>query len=283
MSGEGYFGPGSVAWKVHSHPIILVGGFRALMIQSLHPLAMAGVTHFSDFRENPLRRLRQTAGFVHTVVFSDTATVDKMAARVRSIHARVQGTDPVTGGQYSATDPATLLWVHCAEAHSFLDAYRTFAGDLTEAEQDRYLAEYVVAGELIGIPREDIPASKAEYREYFRSMLPELRTSETARGTVDFVARQRLRSVPMKEWPFAVNLKFAGRSAVTRMPRSLRELAGLPDPGPGEWAIGEWTKVNAKAIELALRSDRMAEAFGRVAQKKLGTGPRPRAEMATDR
>lgn len=283
MRDKGYFGPESVAWKVHSHPIILVGGFRALMIQSLHPLAMAGVTHFSDFRENPLRRLRQTAGFVHTVVFADTATVDNMAARVQSIHARVQGTDPVTGREYSAMDPATLLWVHCAEAHSFLDAYRTFGGGLSPAEQDQYLAEYVVAGELIGIPREDIPASVGEYREYFSSMLPELRTSETARGTVDFVARQRLRSVPMKEWPFAVNLKFAGRSAVTRMPRSLRELAGLPEPRPSEWAIGEWTKVNAKLIEVALRSDRIADAFGRVAQKKLGTGPPPAGNVATAR
>lgn len=279
----GYFGPDSVAWKVHSHPIILVGGFRALMIQALHPLAMAGVTHFSDFRENPLKRLRQTAGYVHTVVWADTATVNNLADRVNSIHSRVRGTDPVTGGEYSATDPATLLWVHCAEAHSFLDAYRTFGGSLTSAEQDQYLAEYVVAGELIGIPRADIPASVGEYREYFKSMLPELRTSETARDTVSFVARPRLRSVPIKKWPFALNLKFVGRAAVTRMPRSLREMAGLPEPGIGDWSIDHLTRTNAKAIELAMKSDRVADAFGRVAARNLGAGPTPRPAMATAR
>lgn len=278
---RGYFGPGSVAWKVHSHPIILVGGFRALMIQSLHPLAMAGVTHFSDFRENPQRRLRQTAGFVHTVVFSDRQTVDAMAGRVRSIHERVRGIDPVTGREYSATDPATLLWVHCAEAHSFLDAYRTFAGELTDAEQDQYLAEYVVASELVGIPRADIPASRREYREYFSSMLPELRTSETARGTIDYVAHPPLGGLPKKDWPFAINLRFAGRAAVARMPRSLRELAGLPDPGPADWTMTQLTRANAKLIELALRSDHVAEAFARAAEKRLGTGSRPPANVAT--
>lgn len=278
---HGYFGPGSVTWKVHSHPIILVGGFRALMIQALHPLAMAGVTHFSDFRDDPLKRLRRTAGFVHTVVFADTTTADKLAARVRSIHDRVSGTDPVTGGHYNASDPETLLWVHCAEAHSFLYSYRVFAGELTGEEQDRYLSEYVRAGELVGIPRQQIPASRADYRDYFREMQPKLCSSEMARDTVQFVARPKLRYVPMKERPFAFNLKVAGHAAVTIMPRSLRELAGLPQPGPSEWALAQWTKASAKAIELALRSDLVYDRFNRIARAKLGTGPVPRPGGAT--
>lgn len=277
---HGYFGPGSVTWKVHSHPIILVGGFRALMIQALHPLAMAGVTHFSDFRDDPLRRLRRTAGFVHTVVFADTATVDKLSARVRSIHDRVSGIDPVTGLEYNASDPETLLWVHCAEAHSFLYSYRIFAGRLTEEEQDRYLTEYVRAGELIGIPRADIPATRAEYREFFREMLPKLRSSEVARDTVDFVAHPKLRLVPIKERPFAFNLMVAGHASVTIMPRSLRELAGLPQPGAAEWALAQWTKGSARAIELALRSDRLYSRFNRIARAKLGTGSVPRPSSA---
>ncbi|MFT4049176.1 MAG: oxygenase MpaB family protein [Solirubrobacterales bacterium] len=272
---HGYFGPGSATWKVHSHPIILVGGFRALMIQALHPLAMAGVTHFSDFREDPLKRLRRTAGFVHTVVFADTQTVDKLAARVRSIHDRVSGIDPVTGREYSAADPETLLWVHCAEAHSFLYSYRVFAGDLTEDEQDQYLTEYVRAGELVGIPRQDIPRTRAEYRDYFREMQPKLCSSEMARETVDFVARPRLRYVPPKERPFALNLKFAGHSAVTLMPRSLREMAGLKQPGAREWTLTQLTKANARVLELALRSERVADRFDRIAQQKLGTGRTP--------
>lgn len=273
---RGYFGPGSVAWKVHSNPIILVGGFRALIIQSLHPLAMAGVMYFSDFREDPLRRLRRTARYVHTVVFEDTASVDRAAGIVRNIHDRVSGEDPVTGRDYEASDPDTLLWVHCVEAHSFLYAYRKLVGELSLEEQDQYFAEYVKAGELIGIPAAMIPASRDEYREYFARMQPELLGSDLAKETVQFVARPLLRRVPVKEWPFAINLKFAGHASVALVPRSLREIAGLPDPGAQEWALTQATRANAKLLGLALKVDPIADAFDRIAQQKLGTNPVPR-------
>ena len=272
----GYFGPDSIAWRIHSHPAIIVGGFRALMIQSLHPLAMAGIAQFSDFRTDPLKRFRRTAQYVHSVVFSDTQTVDKFAAHVRRIHDQVNGVDPVTGKEFSANDPATLLWVHCAEAHSFLAAYRTFVQPLTDAEQDQYLREYVAAAELVGIPREMVPASREEYREYFMHMQPTLCSSQQAAETIQFVARPNLRLVPAKEWPFAVNLKWAGHASVTLMPRSLRQMAGLPAPGPREWALRRWTAANAKAMDRALNFDSVAGAFDNLAQKKLGTGPVPR-------
>lgn len=264
-----------MAWKVHSNPIILVGGFRALIIQALHPLAMAGVLYFSDFREDPLRRLRRTARYVHTVIFEDTASVDKMSATVRAIHDRVSGVDPVTGRTYEASDPDTLLWVHCVEAHSFIYAYRRYVGELPLEEQDRYFAEYVKAGELVGIPREMIPASRDEYREYFASMRPELLGSDLAKETVQFIARPLLRRVPVKTWPFAVNLKFAGHAAVGLVPRDLRELAGLPDPGAREWALTQATRANARGLDLAMRVGPVARQFERIAEQNLGTKPLP--------
>ncbi|MGB1583987.1 MAG: oxygenase MpaB family protein, partial [Solirubrobacterales bacterium] len=211
----GLFGPESVAWKIHSHPAIVVGGFRALMIQSLNPLAMAGIAQFSDFMTDPLKRFRRTAQYVHHVVFSDTQSAQQAAWRVRKIHDRVHGIDPVTGKEFHANDPETLLWVHAVEAHSFLAAYRTFVGGLTEADQDRYLAEYVAAAELIGVPRAMVPSSRQEYREYFESMLPSLCSSKAAAETIQFVAKPNLRLVPAKEWPFAINLKWAGHASVT--------------------------------------------------------------------
>jgi uncharacterized protein (DUF2236 family) len=272
---EGYFGPDSIAWKVHSHPIVVVGGFRALMIQALHPLAMAGVTHYSDFKNDPLRRFRVTARFVNSVVFDDTPTVDKHAARVRMIHDKVRGIDSVTGEEYVASDPRTLLWVHCVEAHSFMDAYRTFAGPMSEAEQDRYLTEYVKAGELVGIPRTDIPATRAEYREYFARVFPELRRSEVSDDTVEFVANPKLRLVPKSEWPFAINLKIAGNAAVSRVPLGLRPLMNLPEPGAREWVLERATKVNGTILGQALKFKPVQSVFDGVAQKKLGMTPLP--------
>ncbi len=276
----GLFGPESVAWRIHSHPIIVVGGFRALMIQSLHPLAMAGVSQFSDFKSDPLKRFRRTAQYVHHVVFSDSASAERAAARVRMIHDKVSGIDPVTGREFHANDPETLLWIHCVEAYSFMVAYRAFVGELTEEDQDRYLAEYVAAAELIGVPREMVPASRREYHEYFDSMLPQLLCSKDAAETIRFVAKPNLRLVPAKEWPFAINLKWAGHASVTLMPRHLREMAGLPKPGPGQWALRRWTSANAKAMHRALGYEPVANRFDMLAQRKMGTGPMPRQPRA---
>src|SRR5918998_2279624 len=133
----GLFGPGSVTWRVHSHPAMLIGGLRALMLQSLHPHALAGVVEHSDFRERPMHRLRQTATYVATTTFGSTAQARAAGAHVRKVHTHINGIDPVTGARYSAEDVDTLLWVHCVEVHSFLVAVRAYGGvRLSDAEQD---------------------------------------------------------------------------------------------------------------------------------------------------
>ena len=122
----GLFGPDSVSWRVHSNPVLLVGGLRALIIQSLNPLAMAGIDQHSNYLARPLARLRRTAEYVAAVVYGDTASAHRAAEMVQRLHARVHGTDPITGSPYSAADTQTKLWVHCVEVHSFLAAYRAY-------------------------------------------------------------------------------------------------------------------------------------------------------------
>lgn len=221
-----FFEPGSVSWKVIGHPVALIGGLRALLIQAMHPLAMAGVAQYSDFRRDPLKRLRGTSAYVASVVFGDRETALAAAARVKKVHERVRGIDPVTGKQFSADDPETMLWVHCTEVHSFLAAYRAYAGHLTHAERDRYLAEQVVAAELIGLPRAMVPDSVASYRRYFAEVRPQLCVSDTATATIDFVARPSLSAATpldlrLAAWTF-------GPAAVAIVPRDLRRLGGLP-------------------------------------------------------
>src|SRR5437763_5764562 len=119
---HGLFGPDTVAWKVIGHPVALIGGMRALIIQSLHPLAMAGVAQHSDYRGRALDRLRRTAAYVTATTFGDTETAYAAAARVRAVHRRVHGVDPVTRRPYTADDPDTQPWAHCAQWHSLLAA-----------------------------------------------------------------------------------------------------------------------------------------------------------------
>ena len=53
---EGFFGPASVAWRVSADLSSPVAGLRALHLQALHPLAMAGVDQHSDWRRDPVGR-----------------------------------------------------------------------------------------------------------------------------------------------------------------------------------------------------------------------------------
>jgi len=135
----GLFGPTSPVWRVHGDAAMLIGGLRALLLQTLHPLAMAGVSDHSDYREDPWGRLHRTGRFVGATTFGKTAVAERQIAVVRRIHDRVTGTAP-DGRPYSANDPHLLLWVHVTEVDSFLAAFdRHGYGKLTDAERDGYV------------------------------------------------------------------------------------------------------------------------------------------------
>ena len=225
MRDQGLFGPESVSWRVVGHQASIVGGLRSLIIQSLHPLAMAGVADFSDYRRRPLQRLQRTAAYVAATTFGTTEEAEQAAATVRRIHKRVRGVDPVTGRAYSADDPATQVWVHTVEMHSFLAAYRLFAGSLSRQERDRFFSENVRVAELVGTPASMVPSSAAEVREYFASVRPELRMSDAARDAIRFVLQPPLGSRELL--PLQLPMRTLSSAALALVPRDLRRLAGI--------------------------------------------------------
>src|SRR5216683_5245795 len=178
---EGFFGPGSVTWRVSTDPGTPIAGLRSLLMQALHPLAMAGVDQHSDWRQDPVGRLAATSAYVTTVSFGERAAAERAAARVRRIHDHVRGTDPVTGRPYAAGDPALLLWVHVALVDSAIVAGRLFGTPLSPEDGDRYVAEMVVAAELVGVPGALVPSSVAELQRYISAVRPELRATPAAR------------------------------------------------------------------------------------------------------
>lgn len=165
----GLFGPGSVTWRIHAHPAMLVGGLRALIIHALEPRAMAAVDRYSGFRSDPWGRLRRTSDYVTTTTFGDRAAAEAAGARVRAIHARVRGIDPHSGRSYRADDPELLAWVHNVEVHSFLVAYRSYAGRVSRRDGDRYVAEMVAAAELVGLSAGQVPSDEAGLRRALRA------------------------------------------------------------------------------------------------------------------
>jgi uncharacterized protein (DUF2236 family) len=183
---DGLFGPRSVTWQLAGDMTTPVTGIRALLLQALHPLAMAGVDQHSAWRTDPGARLASTSAYVMAVSVGDTATARAAAARVAAIHEHVRGTDPATGKPYAASDPALLLWVHNALTDSQLACTRLF-GSITAADADRYVREQVAAAELIGIPPGLAPQAGAELDAYFDAVRPELTCTPAAASAMSYL------------------------------------------------------------------------------------------------
>jgi len=219
---EGYFGPESAAWAVHGSLPTLVGGVRALLMQALHPGALAGVHQHSRYQEDALGRLAGTTQWLTVVTFGDKAAADRECARVRGMHRRVVGTYATESGQraYSASDPDLLRWVHIAFTDSFLATHRVWGGVIPGGE-DAYVREWATAGELVGV--ENPPRSVAELRKQIADYGPQLRGDDTARETARFI---RNVPVPLAGRP-AYAVLFAG--AVSTLPQDHRRMLGVPD------------------------------------------------------
>jgi uncharacterized protein (DUF2236 family) len=184
---DGFFGPASVTWRISGDLTAPVAGLRALLIQALHPLAMAGVDQHSDWRADPVGRLAATSAYLSTITFGERASAERAAARVRRIHERVSGVDSETGQDYRASDPALLLWVHAALVDSNLAAREMFSNPLTGDDADRYVEEMVVAAELVGVPAAAVPDSVAGLARYLAWVRPQLRRTVAAEQSAAYL------------------------------------------------------------------------------------------------
>jgi uncharacterized protein (DUF2236 family) len=218
---DGLFGPGSVTWRVSTDLSRPVAGLRALLIQALHPLAMAGVDQHSDWRQDPVGRLAATSAYLATISFGDRAAAERAGASVRRIHEFVTGVDTVTGRPYEASDPALLLWVHAALVESGVVACRLFGRPLSPEDGDRYVAEMLVAAELVGVPADRVPASLAGLEAYLTATRPELRCTPAAAESMAY-----LLDPPGMEDDLAEIWADIRDAAVTALPDWAREMYG---------------------------------------------------------
>lgn len=169
----GLFGPDSATWRIHSDfPGMMSGGLCALMLQTLHPRALAGVWDHSDFRHDLLGRLRRTTIFVGGTSFAPTAAANALIERVRRIHQHVHGVT-ADGVPYRADDPDLLAWVHATETWSFLRAYERYVKPVPLAVQDHYFDETARVAMALGA--RDVPRSRAAIEAWFGQVQAELR------------------------------------------------------------------------------------------------------------
>jgi uncharacterized protein (DUF2236 family) len=182
----GLFGPDSVAWQVHADFVaMMTGGLSSLMLQALHPRALAAVWDHSNFRTQLQGRLGRTALFVATTTYGGTAAALQTIERVNRIHAQIHGSLP-DGTPYVANDPALIRWVHLGETSSFLRAYQDLSlQPLTPARQDQYFAEMAQVGQRLGA--HDLPLTQHQARLQLQEYRAQLRVDERTRETIALI------------------------------------------------------------------------------------------------
>ena len=218
--------PGSVAWRVGSEGVLLLGGGRALILQVAHPQVAAGVAQHSNYREAPWRRLYRTIEVTSRIVFGDRESSAEAAAGLREAHRRVHGRDD-RGQSYRALDPELLMWVHATLVDTSLLIYDRYVRRLSEAEMALHYEQMMPVAEAYGIPLDRQPPDWAAFRDYWDEMLLSgLRITETTRDVADAVLSPDL---PLLARPPALPAVRAFRLlTVGTLPRELRERLGLP-------------------------------------------------------
>ena len=245
-TGEpGWFDDDAPIRRVHGDASMFIGGLRAILLQSLHPQAMAGVADHSDYRRDPWGRLQRTADFLAATTFGPASHARAAVDRVHRVHRHVVGTGP-DGEPYAANDPHLLEWVHIAEIDSFLAAHDRYGEQpLTGAERDRYIADTAVVARALGVV--DPPETEARLRVRLAAFRPELRGTQPARSA----ARYLLLRPPL---PFAARVPYAmiAGAAVALMPPWTRVPLRLP------WLPVSETVVLRPAGEVVTRTLRWA-------------------------
>ncbi|MET1069480.1 MAG: oxygenase MpaB family protein [Pseudomonas prosekii] len=254
----GLFGPDSVSWQVHGDfTSMLIGGITALMLQALHPLALAGVWDHSNFRQDMLGRLRRTSQFIAGTTFGSRRDSDWLIEKVRTIHLQVTGT-AADGRPYAASDPDLLTWVHVAEVSNFLAAHLRYRNpQLSLADQDRYYAEIAVIAERLGA--RDVPKSRQAIADYLQRIRPQLlcdaRSREVLRLLLDAPAPSRMAK------PFGAMMMQAG---IDLLPDWASDMLGVHQNPLQRQLIRASVKRSAPMLRWAMRNGSVQRAKRRM-------------------
>jgi uncharacterized protein (DUF2236 family) len=170
---------------VHMDASMFIGGLRALLLQTLHPLAMAGVANHSDYRNDPWGRLQRTADFLASTTFGPEQEAQRIIDRIKHVHNSVQGTAS-DGRPYSANDPHLLRWVHVVEVDSFLSAHTRFGQQkLTQEQRDGYVEDMSLIAAKLGVT--EPPKTEQALKDQLRSFKGELRSTAESRDAIKYL------------------------------------------------------------------------------------------------
>ena len=256
----GLFGPESMVWEVHADfTAMMVGGVSALLLQMLHPLALAGVWDHSTFRQDMIGRLRRTSLFIAGTTYGGQHDAEQLIDKVRTIHLQVVGSAP-DGRPYAASDPHLLTWVHVSEVSQFLAGYLRYVNpQLPFTEQDRYYREVALIAERLGA--QDVPKSRQAISAYLERMRPQLLCDERTREVVRLLYAAPVPSILAK--PFGKLMMQAG---VDLLPDWASDLLGERQAAWRRPLIRSSVQRTATLLRWAIRNSAAQRAQRRLAR-----------------
>ncbi|MEM9919986.1 MAG: oxygenase MpaB family protein [Bacteroidota bacterium] len=166
---EGFFGPGSMTWKVFREPIPGLGGLSALLLQIAHPAVGQGVYRYSNFRTDTLGRARRTFQAMSSLIFGNCEDALKAARQMYRIHGHIKGS--IGHRSFRASDPNLLLWIQATLIDTIFTAFQTCGRPLSQKEKEQYYEESKTMAILMGIPPAAYPPSLRSFERYYADMI----------------------------------------------------------------------------------------------------------------
>jgi uncharacterized protein (DUF2236 family) len=255
---RGLFGPESIAWKVHADFIsMMIGGISSLVLQALHPKALAGVWDHSSFRKDLKGRLGRTAFFIAATTYGSNKMANNAIHRVNQIHRKVTGFDEFNE-PYRADDPELLAWVHLTETRSFMHSYESYRSEsLITKQKDRYFAEMQMLGERLGAV--NLPDTYASTEQAIRRYIPQLHFGERARIIIEMLDHfpSNLSAKPF--------VKMISRAGFLNLPDWAYPIINRPQPNRLErLAVQSAIRMMAIPVREALKDGVAAHSLRRV-------------------
>jgi uncharacterized protein (DUF2236 family) len=255
---RGLFGPESIAWKIHADFIsMMIGGISSLVMQALHPKALAGVWDHSSFREDLKGRLGRTAFFIAATTYGSSQMANTAIHRVNQIHQKVTGFDEFNE-PYRADDPELLAWVHLTETRSFMRSFESYRSESLHAQaKDQYFSEMKMLGEKLGAI--NLPDSYVGTEQVIKRYIPQLHYGDRAKSIIGM-----LDNFPsnLSAKPF---VKMISRAGFLNLPDWVYPIIKRPQPSRLErLAMSSTIRLMAIPVREALKDGVAAHSLRRV-------------------
>ncbi|MCH8542002.1 MAG: DUF2236 domain-containing protein [Alcanivorax sp.] len=249
---------------------------QAFLMQVAHPVIDAGVGEHSVYRTDPWGRAKRSTQMLWPVVYARRDDAIQKGKVLRELHRSIKGVDK-NGKRYFALDPEAYGWVHVTGYDASIRMHELFGTPPTPEQRQEMFREWRQFGLLLGVRDQDLPATEAEYWEYFERIITgRLEMGEVAKDLLSdsyYFDQPRPPVKGLPEFVWRLSLQVTGRllrfNTLGTLPPVFREHFNIPWTDKDERRFRRWCRIyrvihrmmpqRMRYITLARRAMRDAE------------------------